>query len=137
MKNSLELKMNKYDLLVAALIALLALALGFFFWRAPQESARLVAVVEIDGEEADRFSVEEKPFDERTYTANGITLTVTPVERGEGERVGVCVASSTCPSQDCVHTGAITRAGQSIICLPAHVVITLEGAQDEYDLVTG
>ena len=40
---------------------------------------------------------------------------------------GVRVEESDCPTQDCVHTGTITRAGQSIVCLPARVIIRLEG----------
>ena len=33
--------------------------------------------------------------------------------------------------------GQISRAGQSIVCLPAHIVITLAGADADYDLITG
>ena len=44
---------------------------------------------------------------------------------------------SDCPGQDCVHSGAVSRAGQSIVCLPARIVVELVGAADGYDLVTG
>ena len=50
---------------------------------------------------------------------------------------GVYVADSDCPGQDCVHTGAISRAGQSIVCLPAQVVISLVGAASDVDAVLG
>lgn len=50
---------------------------------------------------------------------------------------GVCVVHSDCPGQDCVHTGAISRAGQSIVCLPAQVVISLVGAASDVDAVLG
>ena len=43
------------------------------------------------------------------------------------DRDGVRVAESDCPGQDCVHTGTITRAGQSIVCLPEQVVVQLTG----------
>ena len=49
----------------------------------------------------------------------------------------VSVTQSDCPGQDCVHSGAVSRAGQSIVCLPAHIVVELVGAADGYDLVTG
>ena len=52
-------------------------------------------------------------------------------------KTGVRVSESDCPGQDCVHTGVITRAGQSIVCLPARIVVELVGAADGYDLVTG
>ena len=63
-----------------------------------------------------------------------MTLTVA-AEDGNGLRV----SSSDCPTQDCVHTGAISRAGQSIVCLPAQVVVHLEGASgtDAPDVIVG
>ena len=51
---------------------------------------------------------------------------------------GVWVERSDCPTQDCVHTGHISRSGQSIVCLPARVVIRLEGGTDSgVDAVIG
>ena len=50
----------------------------------------------------------------------------------------MAVTDSDCPTQDCVHTGVITRAGQSIVCLPAQVVVHLEGtAPDAPDVIVG
>ena len=43
---------------------------------------------------------------------------------------GVQVEHADCPTQDCVHTGIITRAGQSIVCLPARIIIRLEGGSE-------
>ena len=50
---------------------------------------------------------------------------------------GVCVVHSDCPGQDCVHTGRITRSGQSIVCLPEQVVIQLTGGTSDADVVLG
>ena len=50
---------------------------------------------------------------------------------------GVYVADSDCPGQDCVHTGRITRSGQSIVCLPEQVVIQLTGGTSDADVVLG
>ena len=51
----------------------------------------------------------------------------------DGDRV----AESDCPGQDCVHTGTITRAGQSIVCLPEQVVVQLTGGGGGPDAVLG
>ena len=54
--------------------------------------------------------------------------------------LGLYVADADCPTQDCVHTGTITRAGQSIVCLPARIIIRLEGGtvdRDAPDVVIG
>ena len=51
---------------------------------------------------------------------------------------GVRVAQSDCPGGDCVRTGTITRAGQSIVCLPEQVVVQLTGASaDGPDVILG
>ena len=47
------------------------------------------------------------------------------------------IADSDCPGQDCVHTGAISRAGQSIVCLPAQVVVSLVSTSSDVDAVLG
>lgn len=146
MNNSPKLTPGKYDLIVVAAVLALAALLGVRFWLSPApESGTLLAVVEIDGAEVDRFTLAQAAEETRTYTNNGVTLTVAPCAtvkrnaetRTQTETAGVRVVSSDCPTQDCVHTGQISRAGQSIVCLPAHIVITLAGADADYDLITG
>ena len=146
MNNSPKLTPGKYDLIVVAAVLALAALLGARFWLSPApESGTLLAVVEIDGAEVDRFTLAQAAEETRTYTNNGVTLTVVPCAtvkrdaqtRTQTETAGVRVVSSDCPTQDCVHTGQISRAGQSIVCLPAHIVITLAGADAGYDLITG
>ena len=146
MNNSPKLTPGKYDLIVVAAVLALAALLGVRFWLPSEpESGTLLAVVEIDGAEVDRFALAQAAEETRTYTNNGVTLTVAPCvtvkrdaeTRTQTETAGVRVVSSDCPTQDCVHTGQISRAGQSIVCLPAHIVITLAGADAGYDLITG
>ena len=42
---------------------------------------------------------------------------------------GVRVTDATCPHKTCVHTGLISKSGQSIICLENRVIIRISGAQ--------
>lgn len=146
MNNSPKLTPGKYDLIVVAAVLALAALLGVRFWLSPApESGTLLAVVEIDGAEVDRFTLAQAAEETRTYTNNGVTLTVAPCATAkrdaetwtQTETAGVRVVSSDCPTQDCVHMGQISRAGQSIVCLPAHIVITLAGTDADYDLITG
>ena len=123
------------DALVVLAVVVLAIGLAFFQWR-DSETADLTVVVSVDGRETDRFAPGNLIKSQRTYTNNGYTLEVIWGFRGEmspldhkapsGE-AGICVAHSDCPTQDCVHTGIITRSGQSIVCLPARIIIRLEG----------
>lgn len=139
MKSSPKLRPTAWDALVVLCVATLAVGLAMFQWRGGTDRA-LTAVVSVDGTEVDRFSPEDLLEHPRTYTGSGYTLTVSlgvdyesPVLDAmppSGES-GLCVAASDCPTQDCVHTGIITRSGQSIVCLPARIIIRLEGGTAE------
>ena len=129
-----KLKPGKWDLLVVAFVAAAALASTAIFWLgSTQQQGSLTAVVSVDGEEVERIAVSGTELEERIYQENGYTLHVTA---GKG---AVQVTESDCPTQDCVRTGVISRPGQSIVCLPARIVITLEGtaASSDVDLVLG
>ena len=40
----------------------------------------------------------------------------------------VCIADADCPDRTCMRMGAISRAGETLVCLPHRLTITLEGA---------
>lgn len=122
-----KLRPTAWDGLVVLCVAVLALGLAFFQWRGGTDQA-LTAVVSVDGEEMDRVSL-ERAAGERTYRAGPYTLTV---EYAAGS---ARVLLSDCPTQDCVRTGTITRSGQSIVCLPARIIIRLEGGTPDPDAV--
>ena len=126
MKPLISCKFNRFDLLLSLLVALAAAALALFFLsRAGGGEAGAVAIR--DGDAAPYSLTLDAP--RRVQLAEGhITLVI--------EQDGVYVEYADCPTQDCVRTGKITRAGESIVCLPNRVVVTLEGA-GEFDAVTG
>lgn len=133
MKRSPELKPNLWDILVVLAVVALAAASALTVWPG-RDSGSLTAVVTADGEELDRFAHADLAAGPRTYTHNGYTLTVT------AEDGGLRVSEADCPTQDCVHTGAISRSGQSIVCLPARIIIQLTGGQADpggVDVVIG
>ena len=133
MKRSPELKPNLWDILVVLAVVALAAASALTVWPG-RDSGSLTAVVTTDGEELDRFAPADLAAGPRTYTHNGYTLTVT------AEDGGLRVSEADCPTQDCVHTGAISRSGQSIVCLPARIIIQLTGGQADpggVDVVIG
>lgn len=129
-----KLKPNRWDGLVAVLVVALAAvcAAGIWFRGAGTAPEDLVAVVSVDGVETERLALEPG---ERTIKAGGYTLHLTLTE------TTVVVDHADCPTQDCVHTGRISRSGQSIVCLPARVVIQLTGGtpeqSDGVDMVLG
>lgn len=48
--------------------------------------------------------------------------------RIEGGEVRFVVTN--CPNEDCVHSGAISRTGQMIACLPNRVTVSIEGESE-------
>ena len=123
-----KLRPNGWDGLVAAGVALLAVMCATAFWmHGNMAQGELTVVVSIDGEEAERFTPAEEPL-EKTYTSRGYTLHVLVRDGG----IEVCEAD--CPTQDCVHTGYIDQAGESIVCLPARVIIQLVRTDGGSDL---
>ena len=134
MKRSPELKPNFWDGIVALAVIALAAAAALTVWQSRPESGALTAVVSANGQEIDRFAPAELLDAPRAYSYNGVTLTV--AADGNGLRV----TSSDCPTQDCVRTGTISRGGQSIVCLPARIVIQLTGGaadSNDVDIVIG
>lgn len=119
MRRSPELRPVWGDAVVVLAVLALALVCGVFTWGGGR--AGLTAVVSVGGEEIDRFPLDSA---ERTYSANGYTLTVT------ASPDGAQVSSSDCPTQDCVRTGTVSRSGQSIVCLPARFILRLEGPSE-------
>lgn len=55
------------------------------------------------------------------------TTVFSPVDGVEIEisKDGIRFVSSTCKSQQCVNCGLLTKAGQSAVCIPNRVMITL------------
>ena len=126
-----ELKFNRYDAVVAVVVALLAVAAALWFCLPRTQTGDLPVVISVGGQETQRTGL--KDFAPTTLSHNGYTLTVA----ADGD--SVWVSDSDCPTQDCVHTGHIRRGGQSIVCLPAQVVVYLEGAAspDAPDVIVG
>ena len=132
MRRSPKLNPSRWDALVVCVVILLAVLSAVTIWGKEQESEELTVVISVDGEEVERCLLTELPDMEIPYSANGYTLYVALTYTG-GPDYGIQVSRSDCPTQDCVHTGTISRSGQSIVCLPARIIIQLEGTTDSGD----
>lgn len=136
-KSSPKLRPNGWDALAALAVMALAVLSALAVWGGGQAEPETV-VVAVDGREEDRFPLADLLERPRTYSNNGYTLEVVyglrdvegppPDHAPPSGEAGVRVAWADCPTQDCVHTGLITRGGQSIVCLPARIIIRLTGA---------
>jgi len=131
-----ELRPVLWDGLVVTAVILLAVFCGMTFWGSYGGSDQLTVVISVDGEEVERCAMEDFPDTEQLYRNNGYTLRVLL----SADRTGIRVREADCLTQDCVHTGEISRGGQSIVCLPARIIVQLEGgfkSNSAPDLVIG
>ena len=104
-------------------------AAGIFFSGHLFTSQKSAGVVEIqiDGKVVETLDLQK----ERAFKINGGTNTV-QIENGK-----VKMAAANCPDQICVHQKAISRNGESIICLPNKIVLKIvDGEEAELDAVT-
>ena len=137
-----ETKFNRRDALVALAVALLAAVTALLFYLPRTQSDQLTLVITVGGQEQSRTPVTQLPDGPvRIEGRGGYTLTLSPSysDLPFSPDWSVRVSDSDCPGQDCIHTGAISRAGQSIVCLPAQVVVYLEGtpAAGQPDVIVG
>ena len=138
-----SLRPKPLDALVAAVVIALAVVAALLFYLPKTGSGdQLTLVITVGGQEQSRTPVTQLPDGPvRIEGRGGYMLTLSPSysDLPFSPEWSVRVSDSDCPGQDCVHTGAISRAGQSIVCLPAQVVISLVGAAtpDAPDVIVG
>ena len=121
MKNSLRLSFRKGDMLAIVLVVLLAVSVAACFL--PQKQTAEDSVVQIfqDGNLLRELLLTE----DVSIEIRGNYLNTVSVQNG-------CAgfSDSDCPGRVCVHSGWISAAGRSIVCLPNRVEIRIVGASD-------
>ena len=118
-------KMKKNDWILAGCVVLICAAVLVFRYFGGQESGGRV-IVSVDGEEYGTYSLSEER-----------TVRIGDTNRLAIKNGAVEMEWADCPDQTCVHHTEISRNGESIICLPNEVVVTIEsGRSSEVDAVT-
>ncbi len=112
-----------FDLIIIALVLVVAFLSVFQFLK----NSDLSAVVRENGKIVDTIKLSTVNNDfVRVYSEDyNVTVKFT--------KDGAEVVSSHCPDKLCVHSGKITRSGQSIVCLPAKISVSLESADENID----
>ena len=114
--------MKKNDWILAACILLAAVAILLFQFVRSDSGAGTVPVT-VDGEIFGTYSLAE----DQTVDIDGTNRLV--IENGTAE-----MEWADCPDQICVNHRAVSREGESIICLPNQVVISVtDGEEAELD----
>ena len=108
--------MRKNDLwLIAAFLAVAAAG----FLAAGRGSAGNAVRVTVDGTEYGTYALAE----DQTIEIGGTNVLV--IRDGRAD-----MTEARCPDHTCVRMPAISRVGETIICLPNHIVVEVTGDED-------
>lgn len=121
--------MKKQDFIIVGVVGVIALCLFLGLYVFNGSSGSYVQV-EIDGRIVDTFDLDKDI--EKTYGTDE-SYNVLQIKDGKAT-----MTSASCPDQICVKHNSIYRSGESIICLPNKVVVSIEndkGADNEIDAV--
>lgn len=120
------IKKHRVDIIVISSFLLLALAMLWITNLAKEEGS--IVQVTVDGEVVGEYSL----LRDGIYSLNGGTNTLT-IQNGEAY-----MSYSSCPDHVCENTGKIKHVGQTIICLPNRLTITIigEATDDAVDFVS-
>ena len=123
-----EKKITKPDIAVILFVICLLAASLFIYFR-PAESGEKIKITSEKGTEYYSLS-DYRSID---LYSGGIKITVSVTDKG------VAVTEAGCPDRVCIHTGTISRPGQSIVCIPAGVVIEIcgNGGEAGEDFIVG
>ncbi len=120
---------KKNDLLLLGILIAIFFVILFFTVMTKKEST--FVQVRIDGEITEVFPLsEDLEFEIHGYNGGTNTLII------EGGKA--YLKDTSCPDHLCEKMGKISKSGQSLICLPNHVVVEISGGKEtEYDAVVG
>ncbi|AZP92928.1 NusG domain II-containing protein [Enterococcus mundtii] len=115
-------------LIVASFVPTIVFALSFD--NAESGNSVKYAVVKIDGKEVERFDLDEISSKMVTYYPSDTQYNIVEIHEGK-----IRVKEDNSPDQIAVRTGWISEAGQTSICLPHRLVITIEQeGQSDYHI---
>ncbi|MBE6618741.1 MAG: NusG domain II-containing protein [Ruminococcaceae bacterium] len=120
-------KIIRNDIIV--ILTPLVIALILLIFTLVPRSAGTFVTVSLKGEEIAKYSLSEN-ISLPIKSSDGQTLLIFNIENG-----AAFVSQPICKDHSCERMGIISRAGESIICLPSQIVITVEGGGSAVDAV--
>ena len=113
------LKKHRYDMILIAVLLVLSAGIWLYSIAARQEGG--YAQVAIDGE-----IVMELPLNKNTSVilGQGEHSDTLIIENGQAY-----VSEASCPDHVCIRQGKVSYNGQTIVCLPNKLVVTIRGGE--------
>ena len=129
MVNWMNHKFSMKDCLFLAVLFLLGIVLtaAIYIFSDGGSEVRIT----VDGQLYGTYALSEPQ--EIPIELEGRTANVVVIENGEARML-----DADCPDGLCMHQGAISRDGQTIVCLPHKLVVEVVGGEKEtYDSISG
>ena len=118
------MKLKRMDVVLVLGVIVLAVG-GFFIYNVLGKKEAGTVVVEVDGEVFGKYTLQEN----REILIDDTNVLI--IENREAN-----MYEADCPDQICVEHKPISRTGETIVCLPNKVVVTITEAKTaEYDAV--
>lgn len=117
-------RLFRNDVIFIAVLLLTVSAFGLCFYLLRGEGDRVV--VTVDGKEFGSYSLTEDVTVEICTGAQNENLNVLVIKGGKAY-----VETATCPDGICAGHKPISREGESIVCLPHKVVITVYATEEK------
>lgn len=117
---ALEKKKKKNDLILLG--SLLVIALMYFIGsRALTGNEASEAIIEVNGITVGTYDLSDSVDEMMIATGtNGGSVHIT-IKDG-----GITVTKSSCPDKICVKQGTVRQSGQTIVCLPNKLIVTVQ-----------
>lgn len=122
------LKQHKNDMLL--ILAVLLLAGVFWLCRTATRQTGAAVEVTVDGTLYQTLPLHK---DTSLVIGNGKHSNTLVIENGKA-----FMSAASCPDHVCMNRGAVQYDGETIVCLPNKVVVTVVGGEDSgFDAVSG
>lgn len=115
------MKLTKNDILLALGILLTALAIFLFYLLMPGKPGNTV-IVTVDGKEESHFPLDT----DRDYTIKTEKGT-NHLEIRDGS---ASITDADCPDKLCVHQRSIRKKGETLVCLPHKIIVSISSDTD-------
>lgn len=117
-------KRHRMDFILIAVVMLIALISAVIVYLTHNKGD--MAVIKVDGNIVSELSLS----DNTTITIEGYQGGSNTVSIIDGKAY---VSEADCPDEICVKTGGISRAGETIVCLPHRVVVEIKSSNGTHN----
>ncbi len=117
---------TKADLILMAAIVIIGLGISIFL-AAGSHQGNKVEITK-DGKLWGTYSLDGE---HKITIRDGKELNVVKISGGK-----VTMESANCKNQVCIHHSPVSRTGESIVCLPHKIVVSIKGEDNEYDTIS-